>query len=90
MFKSKERRNNTALRLLQANPPILTQAYLTTREEILADPLGPIWLTPRAYREAVQGTPFDADRPSLMREYRTETEREILVEKRGKKLCLLD
>jgi hypothetical protein len=55
----------------------------------MADPLGAIWMTPRAYREAVQGTPFDANRPSPMREYRTETEREIIVEKNVRKLALL-
>jgi hypothetical protein len=47
VFKTAERRNNTAERLLQNTPPIFTQACLTTIEEATTNPLGPIWLHPR-------------------------------------------
>jgi hypothetical protein len=60
--KTAERRNNTALRLLQSNPPVFTQAYLTTFAEATDDPFGYVWLTPTAYRDAVKGTSFDATR----------------------------
>jgi len=40
VFKTAERRNNTAERLIQGNPPILTQVWLTTFSEATADPFG--------------------------------------------------
>src|ERR1017187_788306 len=40
VFKNAERRNNTAKRLLNNHPPILTQICLTTVAEVTADPLG--------------------------------------------------
>jgi len=39
VLKSAERRNNTAERLLQNNPPILTLTWLATLEEVTSDPL---------------------------------------------------
>lgn len=80
VFKSAERRNNTAERLLQTNPPILTQACLSTYAEATTDPLGPVWFRPADYREAVKGTPFD---PAQRREqwaYQRQTAREVFVE----------
>ena len=38
VFKNAERRNNTALRLLQNTSPILTMVYLSTLEEVTHDP----------------------------------------------------
>ena len=46
ILKSAERRNNTAERLAQNNPPILSQTWLTTLDEVTTDPLGPIWIQP--------------------------------------------
>jgi hypothetical protein len=49
-----ERRNNTAARLLLNRPPTLTQVLLSTMPEAAADPLGPIWIRPKDYRDAAQ------------------------------------
>jgi len=89
VLKSAERRNNTAERLLQRNPPILTQAWLTTLTEVTRDPLGAVWFRPLDYREATRGTPFDSDRRPNAGTYSRQTEREVLVESRIKKLSLL-
>jgi len=87
--KSQERRNNTALRLIQSNPPIFTQAYLTTLAEATTDPFGCVWLTPAAYRDAVKGTPFLAERAPAVQPYRSQPEREAVVEKNAVKCPLL-
>jgi hypothetical protein len=87
--KTAERRNNTSSRLLQNNPPIFTQAYLTTITEALASPFAPVWLTPAAYRDAVSGTPFNSERASTMQGYRRQSEREAYVEAHASKCPLL-
>jgi hypothetical protein len=87
--KSAERRNNTALRLLQNNPPIFTQAYLTTLAEVTVDPFGAIWLTPAAYRDAVKRTPFDTERAPIAQPYRSQPDRETHIEKHAAKCVLL-
>lgn len=60
VLKSTERRDNIANRLLQNNPPVLTQVWLTTREEITTDPLGAIWVRPIDYRESTKREQFIA------------------------------
>jgi Replication-relaxation len=87
--KSAERRNNTALRLLQNNPPIFTHAHLTTLAEVTIDPFGAVWLTPAAYRDAVKGTSFDATRARVAQPYRSQPDREAHVEKHAAKCVLL-
>jgi hypothetical protein len=87
--KTAERRNNTAARLLQNNPPIFTQAYLTTLTEATANPFGTVWLTPAAYRDTVNGTPFDAERAPSTQPYRSQPERETFIEKNAVKCPLL-
>lgn len=60
-----ERRNNTAEHLVALRHPktgarMHRDAFLlTTHAEFLADPLGPIYITPSAYQEATRGTPYD-------------------------------
>jgi hypothetical protein len=90
VFKSAERRNNTAERLLNCNPPILSQVCLTTLAEVTTNPLGPIWIEPKDYRTVTDGTPFDTSRlrPSSM--YRSQPEREALVEKKIRKFGLFE
>jgi len=90
VFKSAERRNNTAERLLAHNPPILTQVCLSTLKEATADPLGPVWIQPRDYHTALRGTPFDPERRRGAREYRSQPEREALVERTINKIRLLE
>lgn len=85
VFKNAERRNNTAERLLNCNPPILSQIYLTTFAEVKTDPLGPIWIEPKDYRAVTDGTPFDTSRQTPTFVYRRQPERETLVERHIRK-----
>ncbi len=88
--KNAERRNNAAMHLLQCNPPIAPKhTYLSTLSEVIADPFGPVWLTPAAYRDAVSGTPFDVERPHQAQAYRRQSERELYVERHAVKCPLL-
>lgn len=80
VFKTAERRNNTAEGLLRSNPPILTQARLSTFAEVISEPLGPIWTCPRDYREVVQGTPFDILRRREAWGYKRQPARDEFVE----------
>lgn len=50
VLESERRRDGLAAALLGLNPPILTQAMLTTRADFTLDPLGPVWLRPIDYR----------------------------------------
>jgi len=90
VLKTAERRNNTAARLVQTNPPILTLAWLTTLADVTADPLGAIWIQPKAYRDVTAGTPFDAERTLPAGVYRRQPEREAFIESKIKKLRLLE
>jgi hypothetical protein len=87
VLKNVERRNNTAERLLQSDPPILTLAHLSTYAEVMPDPLGEIWIRPVNYRDAIRGTPFDAGQRKGS--YGRQAQRETLVESRLRKSALL-
>lgn len=89
ILKTAERRNNTAERLLQNNPPILTQVYLSTFEEVTADPLGAVWIRPIDYRNATDGTPFETGKRCEKWGYKSQPAREKLVESKIKKQLLL-
>ena len=89
VFKTAERRNNTAARLLLTHPPILTMVHLSTLPEVMADPFGSVWMRPIDYREATQGTPFASEQQSMTLGYRRQTERELFVEKHVRKSKLL-
>ncbi len=90
VFKTAERRNNTAERLLQHTPPILTQAWLTTFAEVTADPFGAIWVRPTDYRDMTKGTAFDAERPGQTFTYRRNAAREAFIESKILKRRLLE
>lgn len=90
VLKTSERRNNIAERLLQITPPILRLTWLTTLSEVMADPLGPIWIKPDGYRAATNGTPFEVRSRSPSGVYRRQFERDTLVESRVEKLRLLE
>lgn len=79
VFANDERRNNAAHRMLLNQPAVLTQAWLTTLPELLADPLGSIWVQPIDYRDAVAGTAFDLLAGEFDGPYVRRTEREKLV-----------
>ena len=89
VLKTAERRNNTAERLLQGNPPILTQVYLSTLAEVTARPLDTIWIRPLDYRNATNGTPFEPGGRQQTIGYRRQSEREDLVERRVAKHRIL-
>ena len=82
VFKTAERRNNTAERLLQNTPPILTLVYLSTFEEVTRDPTGAIWIRPLDYREATKGTPFAPEKQPKTWGYKRQTARELFVEQK--------
>ena len=88
-FKTAERRNNAAERLLQHTPPIFTLACLSTFEEVKGDPLGTIWIRPFDYRNAVRGTPFDPGHIGRQREYQRQTARDAFVELHVKKQSII-
>lgn len=90
IFKTPERRNNTAERLLQNTPPIFTQAWLTTLEEVKANPLGEIWTCPADLRDATKGTAFDATLRRAQYGYKRQTAREEFIERAIGKRRLLD
>lgn len=90
VFKTAERRNNTAERLLSSHPPILTQICLTTFAEVTANPLGPIWIELKDYRNVTDGTHFDTSKLKPTFVYRRQPEREALVEAKIRKFSLLD
>jgi len=89
VFKTAERRNNIAERLLQSNPPIYAQACLATFAEATADPLGAVWTCPRDYHDATKGTPFDPDRRRKRWGYQRQAAREELVDQRIRKFRIL-
>jgi Replication-relaxation len=86
VLKNAERRNNTAERLLQNSPRILTLAYLSTADEVRADPLGGIWIRPIDYREAIKETSFVNENN---RGYRRQVSREAWIESKAVKTSLL-
>ena len=59
IFQNEERRNNVAERLILHRPPILSQIWLSTFEDVAADPLGTSWVRPLDYRDALRGTEFE-------------------------------
>lgn len=89
VFKSAERRNNTAERLLQDFQPALKQVCLATHEDVIRDPFGPIWVSPADYKDAAKGTPFDPERQSERWQYKSRPEREAFIEQRVKKHSIL-
>jgi hypothetical protein len=89
IFKSAERRNNTAERLLQNTPPILTQVCLSTIDEVTSNPLGAIWFRPIEYHEATKGTAFDTEKRREQWGYQRQTARELWIEQKVQKRCIL-
>lgn len=89
VFKTAERRNNTAERLIQASPPILSQVWLTTHTEITTDPFGPVWLRPVDYRDALGNSPFEQNLRLSRPTYERQSAREDWIERAVKKLCLI-
>jgi hypothetical protein len=89
VFQNAERRNNAAERMLQIDPPVLTQSLLTTLPELVANPLGSIWISPAAYRHAMRGTPFENGYQGNNRPYERQSEREATIAARARLESLL-
>jgi hypothetical protein len=85
VLKTAARRNNTAERLVQNDPPILTQTWLTTFAEVTTNPLGAVWIRPAEYREVTKGTRFYNEQPNRRFEYRPQPERDKFVETKIRK-----
>jgi hypothetical protein len=79
-FKTAERRNNTAERLLLSHAPIRNQVWLTTLPEVMADPLGPIWVKPGDYARVTEGSAFDVQHRQDPTGYRRQPEREQFID----------
>jgi hypothetical protein len=90
VFKSQERRNNATERLLANSPPIQTQVWLTTVEELIDDPLGPIWVQPLDYLRVTTGTAYEPGGHTRSRQYVRQAGRESLVNDAISKRRLLD
>jgi hypothetical protein len=89
VLPNEERRNNMAERLLQNDPPALTMVWLTTFAEVIADPLGAIWMRPLDYRDITKGTQYDPSRPRTGA-YRRDPAREGFIIAGLRKLRLLE
>jgi len=89
VFRTVERRNNTAERLLQYDQPAFTQICLSTYAEATNDPFGAIWVRPIDYRDAMKGTPLDRGRPQQASEYRHQSERDTFIEQTVRKQSIL-
>ena len=90
IFKTDERRNNTAEKLLAGNPPILTQVWLTTMREMLGDPLGRIWTRPLDFRSTLAVRNANGNDDARREVYRRQTERDLFIAGHIKKLQLFD
>ena len=90
IFKSAERRNNVAERLLQNNPPILTHSWLTTLAEVKENPFGAIWIQPKDYRHILAGTAFETSKKIRDYAYKRQHERDLFVERSIKKVRLFE
>lgn len=90
VMKSAERRNNTAERLAHHTPRITDFVWLTTLAEVTTNPLGPIWIRPRDYLEATEGTPYYNENPKPGPVYRRQAERDVHIEAHIKKRHLLE
>lgn len=88
--KTRERRNNLAERLLNNRPPIFTLVWLSVIDDVSADSLGAVWITPAGYRDATKDTPFPAGNTQFAWGYKRPKGRGALVESKIRKLRLIE
>lgn len=79
VFKTAERRNNFAVRLLQLERNIGRWFLLSTLPEVIATPLGAIWMRPSEYRSAMKDTAFDPEKDQVGWGYQRNVERDRLA-----------
>jgi len=90
VLQNPERRNNLAERLMNCTPPVKFQTWLTTRAEVLADPLGKVWVCPLDYAHATAGTAYSPELWRGVGSYVRRPEREKRVEERIVKRTLFE
>lgn len=90
VLKTAERRNNVAEALLTTSSPIFTMVWLATLPEVISNPFLPIWVRPRDYATAVDGSPYSVIKPDRRSIYRRQIERERFVESRVTKHSLIE
>jgi hypothetical protein len=90
VLQNAERRNNTAERLMNCSPPVKFQAWLSTFDEVMRDPLGPGWVSPLDYQRATAGTEYEPARRRQLTTYVRRSPREQLVEERILKRTLFE
>jgi hypothetical protein len=90
VLENPERRNNLAERLMNCRPAVKFQAWLTTRAEVLNDPLGKVWVCPLDYAHATAGTVYAPEHWRGTDSYVRRPERERLVEERTIKRTLFE
>jgi hypothetical protein len=90
VLENAERRNNLAERLMNCRPPVKFQTWLTTRAEVLRDPLGKVWVCPLDYAHATAGTVYAPEHWRGTEGYVRRPERERLVEARIVKRTLFE
>jgi hypothetical protein len=88
VFKSEERRNNVAERLLHCAPPILSLVWVTTFTEVVGTPLGEIGIQPSDFREFLPEVPPDVSHQEFTGGYRRRSIREVLIRKNIQKRAL--
>jgi Replication-relaxation len=90
ILQNQERRNNLAERLMNCSPPVKFQTWLTTLSEVLADPLGKVWVCPLDYAHATANTAYAPEHWRGVGTYVRRPERERLVEERVQKRTLFE
>jgi hypothetical protein len=90
VLQNAERRNNLAERLMNCTPPVKVQAWLSTRAEVLRDPLGQVWVCPLDYARATEQTAYAPEHWPGVGTYVRRREREKLVEERIVKRTVFD
>jgi hypothetical protein len=88
--KSAERRSNIAERLTQSSPPVMKLVWLATLADVVASPLGPVWIRPLDYHEAVKATSFHRETTGGHSVYRRNPERDAHVAAKVSPLRLLE
>jgi len=87
---SAARRNNIAMRLLAMHPPVRQLVWLTTIDELLADPLAAIWLRPTDVLAAVRGTSYDPDQREPGTTGLSDAACDAMIDQRARRWSLLD
>jgi hypothetical protein len=89
VLQTAEQRNNAAERMLMLREPVGEHSWLSTREEVLRDPLGEIWVTPREYYRVTKDTAFSIERRGNLAGYPRNSQRDDLIQRSLTKRSIL-